>query len=813
MPSKEKMKTFPLLPLRDTVVFPGSVASLFVGRERSMEAMRRAMDANRLIALFTQKETKTVLPEKKDLYSTGVLAEILQLLKMPDGTFKVLVEGLHRITLSEMRELDEYAECDVLTYTTKNPLSGSREEALLERSVQELFAAFEEFNRDGKAVSEEFISELRENENSEEVVDAIAHLLPVAYTQRLDILETESLVERSEKVRVSLESQIEISELESSIHDRVRNQMDKMQKQYYLNEQIRVIREEMGEGAESEFDEYRRRIEEKMLPQEAKDKALSELRKLEKMPPMAAESTIVRNYLDTILELPWNETTEDNTSILKAQEILEDSHHSLPKVKDRLLEFIAVRQLRAESRGPILCLVGPPGVGKTSLARSIAKGLNREFIRISLGGVRDEAEIRGHRRTYIGALPGRILHSLKKAKVVNPVILLDEIDKLSSDYRGNPAAAMLEVLDPEQNKEFTDHYLELPYDLSRVLFIATANVAHAIPEALLDRLEVIQLSGYTEQEKIQIARKYLLPRQIENNGIEEVQAKYSLKTFAYIIRHYTREAGVRQLEREIEKICRKIAREYLEFKQGISQNSEFNLSDYQLDKKNIRRLLGPEQYQYNRKEDKPSVGKINGLAWTSAGGDILHIEVAIAHGKGNLVLTGNLGDVMKESAMTALGFIRSQAHLLRLPFDFFEKNDILLHVPEGAIPKDGPSAGIAIATAIISAVTQEPVHSHIAMTGEITLRGHVLPIGGLKEKSLAAFRGGVTDIVCPAENEKDMEEIPLSVREKLNFHFVRNIREVLPIALATRKSVLLESSEQFPFYTMHLRTDNEPIST
>lgn len=765
-----------------------------------MEAMRRAMESNRLVALVTQKKTETVLPSISDLYEVGVLAEVLQLLKMPDGTYKVLIEGLNRIRIHALRDREDYDEVDI------EDIPGHIEEnsELSQRSLENLLEVFESYNEENKLVSEEFLNEIKSNENPENIVDSIAHLLPVTFIQKQDILETFDFVERAEKVRVSFEDQVEISRLENSIHERVRDQMDKMQRQYYLNEQLKVIRDELGEGEKSEFDDYRQRIEEVGLSEEAKERALSELKKLEKMPSMASESTVVRNYLDIILDLPWNEETEDNTSLQIAQEMLEESHHSLDKVKERLLEFIAVRQLYADSRGPILCLSGPPGVGKTSLAKSIAQGLNREFVRISLGGVRDEAEIRGHRRTYIGALPGRILSALKKAKVKNPVILLDEIDKISSDYRGNPAAALLEVLDPEQNSEFADHYLELPFDLSRVLFVATANVTDSIPDALRDRLEIIQLSGYTEQEKIQIARRYLLPRQIENNGISDVKLVHSPKTFAYIVRHYTREAGVRQLERQIEKIARKIAREYLEFQQQGKGEAKFFEESYPLDKKTIRRLLGPELFNYNRSEQRDAIGKVNGLAWTSAGGDILHLEVALAHGKGQLVLTGNLGDVMKESATTALGYVRSQAHLLGLPDDFFEKNDILLHVPEGAIPKDGPSAGIAIATTMVSVMTQLPIRNNIAMTGEITLRGNVLPIGGLKEKSLAAFRGGVEEIIVPAENEKDLEDIPVSVREKLKFHFVSSIREVIAIALRDARGVFLEKSEKFPFYSMHL---------
>ncbi len=532
------------------------------------------------------------------------------------------------------------------------------------------------------------------------------------------------------------------------------------------------------------------------MPDEARVKAEQELSKLEKMPHLSAESTVVRNYLDWILDLPWADRTDDNRDIHRAEQILEESHHSLEKVKDRMLEFIAVRQLSSSSRGPILCLVGPPGVGKTSLARSLADSLGRKFARIALGGTRDEAEIRGHRRTYIGSMPGRLIATLKKVKVNNPVILLDEIDKLSSDYRGNPAAALLEVLDAEQNKEFTDHYLEIPFDLSQVLFVATANVTHTIPAPLLDRLELIQLSGYTEQEKLQIVSKYIIPRQIKESGIEDIKLKYSMKSLAYVIRHYTKEAGVRQAEREIAKLSRKVAREFLDL--------DKKQSSFALDKKTIHRYLGPPQFKYGKKEKEAVIGKCNGLAWTSTGGDILSVEAALAHGGGKITLTGNLGDVMKESANTALGYVRSQGPFLGLPDDFFEKTDIFVHVPEGAIPKDGPSAGITIATTLISAIIQAPIRNDIAMTGEITLRGMSLPIGGLKEKALAAFRGGVTDLICPAENEKDLEDIPVSVREKLTFHFVENMRQVIEVALVDGQNVFEEKPGAYPFSAAHL---------
>ncbi len=789
-------KNYPLLPLRDMVLFPGSVASLFVGREKSMEAVRLAMEANRLIVLATQKKTETVLPQAQDLYQIGVVAEILQLLKMPDGTYKLLLEGLHRVNIEVLHNFETHAEVEV---SDAEALYGGDSGSLSENSIRSLLSLFEKYNSDKNLVPPDFFAELAQKKENSRIIDAIAHLLDIPFEQKQNILETVSALERAEKVRVSLENQLDIQRLENSIHEKVRQQMDKMQRHYYINEQIRALKEELGESDTVEFDSYRRRLSDVNLPVEVREKGEQELRKLEKTPAMSAESTVLRNYLDWLCDLPWGKYTEDNKDIKRAQQILDESHYGLEKIKDRMLEFIAVRQLAQRSRGPILCLVGPPGVGKTSLARTLAKCLGRKFIRISLGGVRDEAEIRGHRRTYIGALPGRIISALKKAGSANPVILLDEIDKMSADFRGNPAAALLEALDPEQNSEFIDHYLEVAFDLSQVLFVATANVIHTIPEPLLDRLEVISLAGYTEEEKIQIARRYLLPRQIEDNGIGDVEIKYSTKSLSYIIRHYTKEAGVRQLDRELAQVSRKIARELLEKRQS-GDNGKL---EYPLDKKHINRFLGPEKYDYNRREKDAAVGKIHGLAWTQAGGDVLNVEVALAHGKGNLILTGNLGEVMKESASTALGYVRSVGHLLGLSEDFFEKNDIYIHVPEGAIPKDGPSAGITIATALVSALTQKPVRHTIAMTGEITLRGMVLSIGGLKEKSLAAFRAGIEEIICPKENEKDLVEIPASVREKIKFHLVENMRQVLELAIVSNDGLFRER-QGYPFYARHL---------
>ncbi|MCB1199869.1 MAG: endopeptidase La [Leptospiraceae bacterium] len=811
MHEKKSFVKYPLLPLRDMVLFPRSVSSLYVGRDRSMEAVRLAMDGNRLLAVFTQQKTDTVLPAREDLFAIGTVVEILQLLKMPDGTFKILVEGLHSVELAEIEEQETFASALVSPVTVELPKEGSREAEIAARSLEKLQTAFETFNKDNSTVAPEFIAELNQKKDPLHITDSIAHLLPISFQQKQNILETLQLTERIEKVKTSLEGQVELQQLENRIQEKVRSQMDKMQRHFYLNEQMKVIRDEMSEGEPDEFDAYRQKIEDRNLPDEVKSRAETELKRLEKMPPLSAESTVVRNYLDWILDLPWgghaDDLTIDAADMQVAAEILEESHYSLEKIKDRILEFIAVRQLRPNSPGPVLCLVGPPGVGKTSLAKSLAKCLGRTFARISLGGVRDEAEIRGHRRTYIGALPGRIISTMKKAGTVNPVILLDEIDKMSSDYRGNPSAALLEVLDPEQNSEFTDHYMELPYDLSQVLFLCTANVVHSIPEPLQDRLEIVRLSGYTEMEKIQIARRYLIARQMENTGTKELKIDFNNKSIARIIRGYTREAGVRELDRQIGRITRRIAREFLE-----SRLAGKEITEYELDKTSIEKYLGVPQFRINVREKEATVGQVHGLAWTSAGGDIMNIEAALAHGKGKLILTGNLGDVMKESANTALGFVRSMGHRLNLSDDFFDRTDIFLHVPEGAIPKDGPSAGLAMALTLISAITQQPVPGNFALTGEITLRGLALPIGGLKEKSLAAYRGGITDIICPRDNRKDLDEIPANVREHLRFHFVEHMRNVLQLALVNGEELLRDKPGQVPFYSPHLNRPGVEIN-
>ena len=806
-----KKYIYPLIPLRDMVVFPGNTSSLFVGREKSMKATKVAMDSDRRVILITQKNIETILPEKENLYNIGVLCEIIQLLNMPDGTLKILLEGLNRVKVTNFIDDGDYLKVKFEVVKSEFPQK-EVEKLVLEKVYKKIIKDLNSYNVQQNATSDNLIESIIQKNSKEILIDSVAYILPLPFYQKQGILESFHLLERAESVSVALENQLGIQKLEESIHYRVQKQIDNVNKRFYLNEQMKIIQKELGESEFDEIELLKKEVESKEFPDEIKKHLLQEIKKLEKMPPLSSESTVVRNYLDWLIDLPWNEATEDNKDISSANEILESSHHGLKKVKERILEFIAVKQLAPESKGAILCLVGPPGVGKTSLARSLADSLEKKFAAISLGGIRDEAEIRGHRKTYLGSMPGRIISTLKRLQVKNPVILLDELDKISSDYRGNPAAALLEVLDPEQNQEFVDHYLEVPFDLSKITFVATANITHSIPDPLLDRLEIIELSGYTEQEKIRISERYLFPRQIKNSGIKDIKINYNFKSFAYIIRCYTKEAGVRQLERQYAQICRKVAREYLEKNQASLEKNENSKKalEYNLNKDQIHKFLGPPKFSYGKKEKKVFIGKCNGLAWTSAGGDILYLEVVLAHGKGKLTLTGNLGDVMKESANTALGYVRSKSHLLGLTSDFFEKTDIFVHVPEGAIPKDGPSAGVAITVCLISALTQSPVKSNIALTGEVTLRGIILPIGGLKEKALAAFRGGINEIICPKENERDLDEMPERIRKKLKFHLVSNIEEALSLALLIDNKIFQEKPNTYPFYANHLpRLQNE----
>lgn len=763
----------PLLALRGMIVFPYTVTPLDVGRPKSVRALEEAMLHDRLIVLVAQKDARVAEPEPDELYDVGVVAEIKQLLRMPDGQLKVLVEGLRRVRIKEFVQDDPFFEVIVedMEELQENEAITAEDEALM-RSV---VAEFENYVKLSKRLPAEVMVSISVLQEPARLSDSIAAHLVVALDVRQRLLEIADPRERLQEILVILSRELEILELERKIHLRVRKQMEKSQKEYYLREQIKAIQKELGEEDErqNEIDEYEEKIEKAKMPKEAKEKALSELRRLEKMPPMAAEAVVVRNYLDWLVSMPWSVRTKDRIDIEKARQILEADHYGLEEVKERILEFLAVKHLTKKMKGPILCLVGPPGVGKTSLAQSIAKSMNRRFVRFSLGGVRDEAEIRGHRRTYVGALPGRIIQSIRKAGSSNPVILLDEVDKMSRDFRGDPAAALLEVLDPEQNSNFTDHYLEVPFDLSDVMFITTANYLENIPRPLLDRMEVIRIPGYTEEEKLEIAKRHLLPKQLTANGLREEQIQVSENALKRLISEYTRESGVRNLEREIGRVCRKVARLIVEGEPAPVRVTQRKLES----------LLGKPRFRRSMAELQDKVGVVTGLAYTEYGGDILFIEVTVLPGKGKLILTGHLGDVMKESAQAAFSYVRASAKQLGVPVNFHENHDVHIHVPEGAVPKDGPSAGIALTTALVSALTGRPVRGDLAMTGEVTLRGRVLPIGGVKEKILAAHRAGIKVVLLPEDNRKDLDDIPANVLRKITVHLVDHMDQVLAYAL------------------------------
>lgn len=763
----DEEKIIPMLPLRGVLVFPYTVIHLDVGRKRSINAIEEAMLDNKKIFLATQKEAQTDEPDEDDIFTVGTVAEVRQILKMPGGTMRVLVEGLYRAETIEYLSHDPYMEVKVRQYPEEETSKPPETEALM----RTLISQFEQYVRMSKKIPPETVVSVVAIEEPGRLADVVASHLNLKITEKQQILEALDVVKRLELVCEILAKEMEVLELERKINIRVRKQMEKTQKEYYLREQMKAIQKELGEKDEraSEIEEIKERIEKAKLPKEAYEKAFKELERLEKMPPMVAEAVVVRNYLDWLLSLPWSTETKDRLDLKMAEEILDKDHYGLEKPKERIIEYLAIRKLAKKMKGPILCLVGPPGVGKTSLGKSVANSLGRKFVRMSLGGVRDEAEIRGHRRTYVGSMPGRILQGIKQAGSKNPVFLLDEIDKMTTDFRGDPASALLEVLDPEQNNTFSDHYLEIPFDLSKVMFITTANSIHGIPRPLLDRMEIIELSGYTEEDKVHIAMDYLIPKQVKEHGLKDFNISFSEGAIRKIIRQYTREAGVRGLEREIASICRKVARKVVEDKnayENITANS-------------VAKLLGTEKYRYGVADKENQVGVATGLAWTETGGDILSIEVAILKGKGKLTLTGKLGDVMKESAQAALTYVRSRAESLNIDPDVRDNYDIHVHVPEGAIPKDGPSAGITIATALASAMSGIPVKSNVAMTGEITLRGRVLPIGGVKEKVLAAHRAGIDTIILPIDNKKDMSEIPANIRRKMRFVLVSHMDEVL----------------------------------
>ena len=761
---------YPTLPLRDVVVYPHMVIPLFVGREKSIRALDKAMGSNKQILLVAQKSAADDDPGLEDIYTIGTLANILQLLKLPDGTIKVLVEGASRAKVREFVETDNYftATADLVEST----VSDDRELDVLVRSAINQFDQYIKLN---KKVPPEIVSSLSGIDEPSRLADTIAAHMTVKIDQKQRILELISINERLEHIISLMEAEIDLLQVEKRIRGRVKSQMEKSQREYYLNEQMKAIQKELGDmdDVPNEVEDLANRIEKANMPKEAKSKAESELNKLRMMSPMSAEATVVRNYIEWLVNAPWSKRSRISRDLEKARKILDEDHYGLEKVKERILEYLAVQHRVKKLKGPILCLVGPPGVGKTSLGKSIARATNRKFIRMSLGGVRDEAEIRGHRRTYIGSMPGKIIQSMAKGKTKNPLFLLDEVDKMAMDFRGDPASALLEVLDPEQNNSFNDHYLEVDYDLSEVMFVTTANSLN-IPAPLLDRMEVIRLSGYTEDEKVNICKKYLIPKQLEQNGLKKDEINITEATIRDIIRHYTREAGVRNLEREIANICRKVVKQIL----LKPKDKKVTVTPARLEK-----LIGVKRFRFGRAEEEDRVGQVTGLAWTEVGGDLLTIEAAIVPGKGKATRTGQLGEVMQESIEAAMTVVRSRSEVLGIAQEFYKDHDFHIHVPEGATPKDGPSAGVAMCTALVSALTGIPVRANVAMTGEITLRGEVLPIGGLKEKLLAALRGGIEIVLIPSENERELVEIPKNIKQNLDIRPVRWIDEVLEVAL------------------------------
>jgi len=780
------IENIPVLPLRDVVVYPLMVIPLFVGREKSIQALEAAMKGDKRIMLVAQRQAEVDDPKQDDLYKIGTIAMILQLLKLPDGTVKVLVEGIGRGSVEKL--------LGGLVYTAQISLAlevdqyDEKELEVLSRSV---ISQFEQYVKLNKKVPPEVLTALAGIEDPGRLADTVAAHMALKLSDKQKVLEILDVRARLEHILIAIEGEMDVLHIEKRIRGRVKAQMEKSQREYYLNEQMKAIHKELGEMEEgvNEVQELEQKIAKAGMPKEAKEKATTELNKLKMMSPMSAEATVIRNYVDWLVKVPWKKRTKVLKDLLCAQKVLDEDHYGLEKVKERILEYLAVQQRVEKIKGPILCLVGPPGVGKTSLGQSIARATNRKFVRMSLGGVRDEAEIRGHRRTYIGSMPGKIVQNLSKRAVTNPLFLLDEIDKMSMDFRGDPSSALLEVLDPEQNCAFNDHYLEVDLDLSQVMFVCTANSLN-IPAPLLDRMEVIRLPGYTEDEKMNIAKKYLLPKQMKNNGVKDGELKVGEDVLLDIIRYYTREAGVRNLEREVAKICRKVVKELLTDKGKAKALT--------VTTKTLEKYLGVQRFRYGKAEEENRIGQVTGLAWTEVGGELLTIEAATVPGKGKLLHTGQLGEVMRESIQAAMTVVRSRAQNLGLEAEFHQKLDTHLHVPEGATPKDGPSAGIGMCTALVSALTQIPVKSEVAMTGEITLRGEVLPIGGLKEKLLAAARGGLTTVVIPVDNQKDLTEIPANIKGDLDIRPVKWIDEVLEIALAGQPKFLTPESPVTP---------------
>ena len=775
---EQDRQLIPVLPLRDVVVYPHMVIPLFVGRDKSILALEAAMADNKKILLLAQRNAEVDEPSQKDLYKIGTLSTILQMLKLPDGTIKVLVEGGDRVTVDSILETNEYFSAST-QLLEKGNLVDDREAEVLLRSVLNLFDQYVKLN---KKVPPEILTSLSGIDDPSRLADTIAAHMSLKLDEKQEILEIQDPRQRIEHIMSKIEGEIDLMQIEKRIRGRVKQQMEKSQREYYLNEQMKAIQKELGDmdDAPNEVEDLQNKIEQSGMSKDAREKADSELHKLKMMSPMSAEATVVRNYIDWLVSVPWKKKSKIRRDLAQAEKVLEEDHYGLEKVKERILEYLAVQQRVRKLKGPILCLVGPPGVGKTSIGRSIARATNRKFSRMSLGGVRDESEIRGHRRTYIGSMPGKIVQNLAKVKVRNPLFLLDEIDKMAMDFRGDPASALLEVLDPEQNNTFADHYLEVDYDLSDVMFVATSNSMN-IPGPLLDRMEVIRIPGYTEDEKLNIALKYLVPKQIRENGLKESEIDFQQSAISEIIQRYTREAGVRNLEREISKICRKAVKSML---------LKPTTKKVKVTAKNIEKYLGVKRFRFGSAEENDQVGQVTGLAWTEVGGELLTIESAVVDGKGKFVHTGQLGDVMKESIQAALTVVRSRARVLGVNPEFNENKDIHIHVPEGATPKDGPSAGVGMCTALVSALTNIPVRAEVAMTGEITLRGEVLPIGGLKEKLLAAHRGGITTVLIPSENEKDLTEIPDNIKSKLKIIPVKWIDKVLEEALVHQPTPL-----------------------
>lgn len=781
--SSAQTYTLPLLPLRDVVVYPQMVIPLFVGREKSISALEAAMEDSKRVMLVAQREASQDDPDGEDLFSIGTVAEIMQLLKLPDGTVKVLIEGRERADLVALSEGEKYTSAEV-SERDNQPLNQREQEAL----VRVLLEQFEQYTKLSRKVPNEVLTSLKGMEDPSRMVDTISAHLSLGINDKQTLLELDRVRERIEHLLSYIEAEIDLLQVEKRIRSRVKEQMEKSQREYYLNEQMKAIQKEMGEldDVPNEVEQYEKRIADSGMPQEALDKARQELNKLKMMAQSSAEATVVRTYLDWLLDVPWKKRTRVKHDIERASKILDEDHYGLEEVKERILEYLAVQKRVKKLKGPVLCLVGPPGVGKTSLGQSIARATNRKYTRLALGGVRDESEIRGHRRTYIGSMPGKLLQRMSKVGVKNPLFLLDEIDKLGQDHRGDPSSALLEVLDPEQNDKFNDHYFELDYDLSETMFICTANSMN-IPEPLLDRMEIIRLPGYTEDEKLAIAKRYLVPKQLKANGLKKDELSLDDSALLELIRYYTREAGVRELERQIAKVARKVLRERIEQERGKAA-----LGPQQLSSEEIEKYAGVRRFSYGLADKEDQVGRVTGLAWTSVGGELLSIESATTQGKGRVEKTGSLGDVMKESVSAALTVVRSRANALGIDPDRFDKEDLHIHVPEGATPKDGPSAGIGMVTAMVSAYTGRVVHAHVAMTGEVNLRGEVMPIGGLKEKLLAARRGGISTVLIPEENQRDLKEVPDSIKGPLDIRPVKWIDQVLEVALGEKADVAVD---------------------